>query len=483
MSTNNTPRLVIIISDGPMLVGTPEQVANRPAIHIPIDFPSIPLATIATTIATGVTPVVHGIVTAVTVDDETFQIRESVASDRRFQAFWTQSGLQTKLINWPATEGDSDVTSYEYNDVFAKAEECLDADVIGMVLPSKAREQSTPERVLEQQKELETFLSSLSHDTRVLLVHKRTNNAGYIPKARGSLCATFLVDGCAHELRQASYLPVMGGAMYVLSGVSPPLGVKLPKWPFITPLYDCLETGLFPINPKTENTDWLQLIDKISESKNKESIALLKQRFTTLVSVSFKKKLWKELEHNSEYLIQLEGKPFERWLKILALHQQGKKKELVAAVDDLCDFYPKIFIARIAKSLLLYEANPDEALELLKNIDPTKIGVFHALGTLGRICLIVGLEEKGIEAIEQAIKKRTVIPADRAQLANYYAKRDEFEKALKALGRAGIAGEISWQELRLRILIALQLTDQAKQVASNILKIKPTHAEALKVLG
>ena len=483
MSTNNKPRLVIIISVGPMLVGTPEQVANRPAIHIPINFPSIPLATIATTIATGVTPVVHGIVTEVTVDDETFQIREAVASDRRFQAFWTQSGLQTKLINWPATEGDSDVTSYESNDVFAKAEECLDADVIGMVLPSKAREQSTPERVLEQQKELESFLSSLSHDTRVLLVHKRTNNAGYIPKARRSLCATFLIDGCAHELRQSSYLPVMGGAMYVLSGVSPPMGVKLPKWPFITPLYDCLETGLFPINPKTENTDWLQLIDKISESKNKESIALLKQRFTTLVSVSFKKKLWEELEYNSEYLIQLEGKPFERWLKILALHQQGKKKELVEAVDDLYDSYPDKFITRIAKSLLLYEVKPDEALELLKDIDPKKIAIFHALGTFGRICICVGLEEKGVEALQLALKKQICIPADRAQFANYFAKRDELEEALKALGRVGIQGEISWQELRLRILVALQLTDQAKQVASSIIQIKPTHAEALKVLG
>ena len=483
MSTNNKPRLVIIISDGPMIVDTPEQVANRPAIHIPINFPPIPLATIATTIATGVTPVVHGIVTAVTVDDETFQIRKAVASDRRFQAFWTQSGLQTKLINWPATEGDSDATSYECNDIFAKAEECLDADVIGMVLPSKAREQSTPEIVLEQQQELETFLSSLSYDTRVLLVHKRTNNAGYILKARHSLCATFLIDGCAHELRQASYLPVIGGAMYVLSGVSPPMGVKLPKWPFIMPLFDCLETGLFPINPKTEDTDWLQIIDKISESKNKESIALLKQRFTTLVSVSFKKKLWKELEHNSEYLIQLEGKPFERWLKILALHQQDKKEELAAAIDDLCDFYPKIFIARIAKSLLLYEANPDEALELLKNIDPTKIGVFHALGTLGRICLRVGLNDKGIAAMELAMKTHTSIPADRAQLAQYYVEQDNYEHALQVLGSAGIGGNITWQELRLRILVALQLTDQAKQVASNIIKIKPTHAEAIRVLG
>jgi len=483
MSTNNKPRLVIIISDGPMLVGTPEQVANRPAIHIPVDFPPIPLATIATTIATGVTPVVHGIVTAVTVDDETFQIRETVASDRRFQAFWTQSGLQTKLINWPATDGDTDVTSYEHSDVFAKAEECLDADVIGMVLPSKAREQSTPERVLEQQQELETFLSSLTHNTRVLLVHKRTNNAGNIPKARRSLCATFLVDGCAHELRRSSYLPVMGGAMYVLSGVSPPMGVKLPKWPFIMPLFDCLETGLFPINPKTEDTDWLQIIDKISESKNKESIALLKQRFTTLVSVSFKKKLWKELEYNSEYLIQLEGKPFERWLKILALHQQDKKEELATAVDDLCDFYPDKFISRIAKSLLLYEAKPDEAMELLKDIDPTKIAVWHALGTFGRMCFCIGLEEKGVEAIQLALHKQIVIPADRVHLALHYANKEDFESAMKSLGRIGIVGEITWQELRLRILVALQLTDQAKQVAGNILQIKPAHQQALDVLG
>ena len=42
MSTNNKPRLVIIISDGPMIVGTTEQIANRQAIHIPINFPHIP---------------------------------------------------------------------------------------------------------------------------------------------------------------------------------------------------------------------------------------------------------------------------------------------------------------------------------------------------------------------------------------------------------------------------------------------------------
>jgi hypothetical protein len=466
-----------------MLVGKPEQVASRPAIHIPIEFPPIPLATIASTIATGVTPLVHGIVTAVTVDDETIQVRETVASDRRFQAFWTQSGLQTKLINWPATEGDSDVTSYEHSDVFSKAKECLDADVIGMVLPSKAREQSTPESVREQQQELEKFLSSLSLDTSVLIVQKQTNEGGFIPKVRLPLCATFLVDGCAHELRRPSHLGIIGGAMYALSGVSCPVGVKLPQWPFITAFVDCLETKSFPISPQKDETDWLQLTDKISKSKNEESVALLKQRFATLVLVSFKRRLWKELEYNSECLIQLKGKPFGRWLKILALHQQDKKEELETAVDELSEFYPNIMITKIAKSLLLFETKPDETLELVKDIDPKKIVVFHALGTFGRVCIHVGLEEKGVEALQLALQKQIFIPADRAHLALHYANKEDYESALKSLGRMGIGGEITWQVLRLRILVALQLESQAREVADNILRINPSHQQALNVLG
>jgi len=58
-----------------------------------------------------------------------------------------------------------------------------------------------------------------------------------------------------------------------------------------------------------------------------------------------------------------------------------------------------------------------------------------------------------------------------------------FYKRNKIIGHVGIGGEITWQGLRLRILVALQLTDQAKQVAGNILQIKPAHQQALNVLG
>ena len=93
------------------------------------------------------------------------------------------------------------------------------------------------------------------------------------------------------------------------------------------------------------------------------------------------------------------------------------------------------------------------------------------------------IRRKGVEAIQRALQKQVVIPADRVHFALHYANKEDFESALKSLGRIGIGGEITWQELRLRILVALQLTDQAKQVAGNILQIKPAHQQALNVLG
>ena len=83
---------------------------------------------------------------------------------------------------------------------------------------------------------------------------------------------------------------------------------------------------------------------------------------------------------------------------------------------------------------------------------------FTLLAHLEESAFCVGLEEKGVEALQLALQKQIVIPADRAHLALHYANKEDFESALKSLGRIGIGGEITWQELRLRILVALQLT-------------------------
>ena len=165
------------------------------------------------------------------------------------------------------------------------------------------------------------------------------------------------------------------------------------------------------------------------------------------------------------------------------MHQLGEQERIANAIENLEERYPTKFITAIAKSLLLFQSKPEEAEALLQDIDPARIAVFHALGTFGRICLLVGLEEKGVAAIELAMQKRTAILADRAQLARYYFGLEKYELALQVLSRVGIGGDISWQQLRMKILVALGQTDQAKQIASNIIKKKPAHAEALKVLG
>jgi hypothetical protein len=173
----------------------------------------------------------------------------------------------------------------------------------------------------------------------------------------------------------------------------------------------------------------------------------------------------------------------EYWQHILAAHQLGEQEQLVDAVDALTKIYPKAPITAIAKSLLLFQSKPEEAKDLLQNVDPSKIGVYHSLGTLGRVCLRVGLEEKGISAMELAMQKRTVIPADRARLARFYVEQDNYLKALNVLGTTGIGGDISWQVLRMQILVELKKPELAKQIAFNILNKKPSHVEALRVIG
>ena len=53
MDAEHNPKVVIIVSDGPLIVGAPDLLAGRPAIHIPVASPPLRAAALATTIATG----------------------------------------------------------------------------------------------------------------------------------------------------------------------------------------------------------------------------------------------------------------------------------------------------------------------------------------------------------------------------------------------------------------------------------------------
>ena len=480
MSTEPKPRFVMIVTDGPLMAGRPSTLANRAAIHLSIISPPLPPAAIATTIVTGVSPLIHGIVTKGTVDSELLQTRDSIRTDRRFQTFWDESDLVVKLINWPATIGDEQVTNLQSVHEFQDAKEYLDAEIVGILLPRLVREENTPRQVSDTQQELENFLEFLPIETKVLLVHRRTEDDGVILKSMHSLCATFLVGNYEFQTKNLWQLEAIGGASYLLAGVPCPVGVVQPKWEFLSEFTHGIQS-VFPKNPSLDSVDWPELIQQIIQSDNTPSITLLTQRFTTLVSLAFKKQLWEKLEFNSTCLIQLRGKPFDYWMLILALEQQGKIEELQPIITQLEKLFPNIFITRIAKTLVQFDEK--EILDLLQSIEIEKMSVYHALGLYGRSCLKVGLKERGEAALTLAIQRGTAISADRVQLAKFYFENNEFEKALRFMKRIGESDcELSWQVLRLKILDSLNLKEEALLQAKRILAEMTTHELALKVL-
>jgi hypothetical protein len=480
MSTEPKSRFIMIVTDGPLMAGRPSKLGERPAIHLSIISPPLPPAAIATTIATGVSPLIHGIVTNGIVDSELLQNRESVRTDRHFQTFWDESDLEVKLINWPATIGDEQVTNLQSFHEFEDAKECLDAEIVGILLPRLARGQNTHRQVSDTQQELENFLECLPMETKVLLVHRRTGDDGVILKSMHTFCATFLVGDYEFQTKNLWQLEAIGGASYLLAGVPCPIGVVHPKLQFLSSFENDIQ-GVFPKSLLPDSVDWPELIQKLIQADNTTCIALLTQRFLTLVSVAFKKQSWEKLEFNSTCLVQLRGKPFDYWMLILALERQGKLEELQSIIAQLAKLFPDIFITRIAKTLVQFDEQ--ETLDLLQSIEIEKMGVHHALGLYGRCCLKAGLKDRGEAALVLAIQKGVAISIDRVQLAMFYFKNGEYEKALRIMKRIGESDcDFSWQVLRLKILDSLNRKKEALLQAKRVLTEMPTHDFALKVL-
>ena len=492
MAIEQKTRLVIIVTDGPLFIGQPKSIAGRNVIHVPVASPRIPIATVATTIATGVNPNTHGIGAALTVDCETMQVRDTLASDRRFQAFWTESGrsgMKIELINWPATNGDPDVITNFPDDVFAKAETCLGNDILGFVLPTTLNETITEEFILSQERQLHSFLNRLSKETKVLIVHKMTDKNGKLSDDSHPLSAALLIEGVEFETNRATFLESIGGSVYLLADLPCPMGVRLPAWSFLDQELVRAKNRSFPIAVLSDATDWDLLITALKAKardgckESLKSISVLIHRFSTLMYCSYKSKHWKNLENNSLNLVQLRGKAVECWMNVISLHQQNKLEEAREIIGHMKQHFQNNAVTKIAESLQLIDGDQESVREKLQGIVPTKVAIQASLGTLGRLSLRVGLDDLGIRAIELALKTKNAIPADRAALAAFYFSKDEFESALSALGRVGLqGGEITWQSLRLKILVELEIKDESKLVAQRILKKQPNNVLALEIL-
>ncbi|MBT6164881.1 MAG: hypothetical protein HOH93_03090, partial [Phycisphaerae bacterium] len=282
------------------------------------------------------------------------------------------------------------------------------------------------------------------------------------------------------QIQKIPYLELVGGAAHLLAGVGCPAGVKQPTWSFLES-YVLDEPRSFPQIPSTEDTDWSDVIAHVVSNKYAPGITLLTQRFVSLISTAFKKESWEEMEYSGASLIELRGSPFDYWMLVLALDQQGKLEALQSIVEQLEKTYPQKMITTIAKGLI--QLDHDTSAEQLQEIEFSKIGIYHAIGAYGRLCLKSGLPKQGEASLLHAIRQGVATSADRAQLANYYHEQKSNEEALRVLRTVGLQrGELSWQVLRLKILVALGLEVEVIQQANQVLSQDSTHSTALSAL-
>ena len=149
------------------------------------------------------------------------------------------------------------------------------------------------------------------------------------------------------------------------------------------------------------------------------------------------------------------------------MQKQGKTDEIKTTVGLLNERYPDIPVTILANCLTLLDGDAGKVKSMLEGLKPSDFKITTALGMYGVLSIRAEWYEQGTEALEMTIQLGVDSPAERSLLAGVYYSQEEFVKALHAIGRVGhVQGKLSARLLRLRILVALQKTEEAERLAS-----------------
>lgn len=535
------PRVVVVVSQGRLFSADTESLAGKKVIHVPIMMTNQPMTAIATTIATGVDPIFHGVATRVQIEPSDLSRRPTRSADCLYPRFWkdaSNAGLRTRLLDWPITSGEAElhdslspeevtsgVSTHPGTDhesvllhlrgdatedrinalsslltrldmVLSEAEETLvssnQPDLFGVVLRSVPQLSTSTTMLDTIGGRLSRLVGNLPASTCVLVVH---NQEPLSEEGASENQWTLTIVGgeiIPQQRLQPINLRAIGGAIRLLAGVPCPIGVSQPKWPFLSFPETMKDVLPIPQGVNEDPTDWDDLVVRVlampdddeTAFDRSQNIDVLVNRQKVFAINSIQGKNWLGLERYSAHLVQLRGLPVHHWWHIYALDRLEKKVELQAAVANLASSYPDLPITMIAVSLLQAESDSEEAIERLKAIDPRQLKIKTALGTLGRLCLGLGLTRQGLEAIRLALQNRFAIPDDRTALAQYFLQEQQPEEAIRAMGSLGNDPNIlPLCILRLKILLATGDKEMAEQHAAMILGHYPGEKTVLQMMG
>ena len=531
-------RVILIVSDGPLLNTEEPSLSGRQVISVPVQVPPMQLPAIATTMATGVEPHVHGIVTWATVSAESPEHLQFVAIDaaqRRYPAFWTEAagqGLRTMAIDWPATEGDPDLNDaipptaiskvvqnelstnpdlidtlpppdigqhrrpqvatllLRLDHVLAEAHSAVNApnphDALCIALRTSSLSEVREPIAAAVHERLMAFLQTIRNDAAIIVIVNPSFPGDSKAEKPYLYRMTIICDvQVTPDKRRLIQLHSVGGAVRLLLGLPCPAGTGFPNWPFLTLPTANASDRPFPVGARSDDVDWDAIIERAiiaaRESSDEAPMAIVQnliRRFGTLARIALLQARWDQLADNAQRMVMLRGNALDHWMYVLSLDRGGNEPSRSLAIEAMVEKFPDLDITKVAQALGLIATAPDQVRALLQDINVQTFRFDSALGPIGRLCLQVKLQDMGEALLSRSIVRNSATAADRVILANHLLKSGNAEAAFAAIGEAvSPKGSVQWSLLRLRILLATDRLDVAEKFADAVLGFHPGDPE------
>ncbi|MDP7071102.1 MAG: hypothetical protein QF561_07115 [Phycisphaerales bacterium] len=482
------PLVVLIAADGPLWPEHPTELAGRHVQHVAIKSPLTPLAGLATTMATGVSPLTHDVVTN-WVPDETGETLVSVsAAHRLFPAFWSDDtlGPATVTIDWPATQGDSDLPeshcrsstgdtpkarSLAAINLLNEAASAPSTRAIALALGGLSHRKDREGTAIAITSELDRTLAALPSTTLVLIVHQTPEGTQHQLTIIGG-------DAPTDQHAPATTLSGVGGAIRRLTGAALSHGVVFGRTPGLTlPPIDPAQRTI-PAIRLASPVDWEKSIQIAGEASDAEHMTMMTRRLACLCRYAFARRDWERMGKLAGDLASIRGEPFEHWMTLLAASRVNDQERLETAAATCVARFPESPLATLAQGMVQIATEPEAASSLLATLSASDLPMDTMLGVHGRLCIRAGLHELGRASLEQAMQRGVATVVDRIALAGHLLQFGQPDRARAALGSVGgPGGPKNWALLRLRVLKACGASSAAESLSQALIERHPGDAD------